>query len=148
EKATPIAFGVEDAAHLIAPRSVEVKTAMLQLDARGIRALGDEADLDFRFQIRVVLPVGVDLPVEHEARRRLPRQDAAPGTGAAIVAALVPAPAGARLDPRVPRLGRADLVDCQRPPRPHPFGEPPPRHLRWRLNVHHLTHAVRQVPFY
>src|SRR5262245_53571908 len=54
EKATPITFGVEDAAHLIATRSVEVKTTMLQFDARSVPAVGDEAHLDFRLQSRIV----------------------------------------------------------------------------------------------
>src|SRR5262249_48251770 len=147
EEATPVAFGVEDGAHFIATCSVKVKTAMLQLDARSVLAVGEEAHLDFRLQGRVVLPVGADLPVEHQARVRFPQEYAAPVTRASIVAALVPATADPRLDHRVHRLGPADLVGCQRPPRAHPLGEDAPRHLRRRLNVHNLPHPVRLVTF-
>jgi hypothetical protein len=48
---------------------------MFQLDTRGVLSLGDEAHLQFRLQIGVILPVGVDVPGEHKARRRLPRKD-------------------------------------------------------------------------
>src|SRR5262249_22916410 len=147
EEATPVAFGVEDGAHFIATCPVEVKTAMLQLDARSVLAVGDEAHLDFRLQSRVVLPVGADLPVEHQPRVRLPREYATPVTRASIATALIPAAANVRLDPRAHRLGLADFVGCQRPPGAHLLRDHPPRHLRWRLNVHDLPHAVHLVTF-
>ncbi len=84
---------------------------MLQLDARARLAIGDEAHLDLRLQIRIMLPIGADVPGEHQARWRLPREYAAPVAGASIVAALVPAAADARLDHCVHGVGFADLVN-------------------------------------
>src|SRR5262249_13104140 len=101
---------------------------MLELDVRRILALSDETHFDFRFQLRVILKVGVDVPGEDKARRRLPREHAAPVASAAIVTALVPAPPDPRLDDRVYGVGLADLVDGEGPPRAHLFGEHSPRH--------------------
>lgn len=55
EQATPAAFAVEDAAHLVATRPVAVQVTMLEIDARAVLTLFDEADLHLRLQIRVVL---------------------------------------------------------------------------------------------
>src|SRR4029453_9393317 len=114
EQATPAAFAIEDAAHLVAARAVANKMAMHKFDTRGIFALGDEAHLHFGLQIRVVLPIGVNLPREHQPRGRLPRKHATPVTRAPVVTALVPAPADARLDYRIHRLCLADLVGGER----------------------------------
>jgi hypothetical protein len=51
----------------------------------------------FSLQRRVVLPVGVDVPEEHEAGRLLPGQHASRYM-CAIVAAFVRSPTGTRLD--------------------------------------------------
>jgi hypothetical protein len=45
---------------------------MLQLDARSVFSFGDEADLDLGLKIRVIFPIGVDVPGKHEPGRRLP----------------------------------------------------------------------------
>src|SRR5215472_990935 len=74
---------------------------------------------------------------------RFPSEHAAPVARASIVAALVPAATDPRLDYRINRIGLADLVDRERPPSAHPFGEHPPCHRAWRLNVHGLPHTVR-----
>src|SRR5262245_54552319 len=58
EKPLPTHLRVEGAPHLVATCPVEVEAAMLELDARGVPALGDEADLHFGLEIRVVLPLG------------------------------------------------------------------------------------------
>jgi hypothetical protein len=60
EEAAPVAFSVKDAAHLVTTRPVKVETAMLEFDARSVLAVGDEAQLELRLQIRVVLPVRGD----------------------------------------------------------------------------------------
>src|SRR5216683_1102789 len=117
EEPAPVAFGFEDAPHLIATGAEAVELAMLQFNACRSAALGDEADLDFGLQVRVVLPVGGDVPGQHQPRRRLPGEHAAPLARAAVLAALVPAAADMRLHDRVDRIGLADLVDSQRPPR-------------------------------
>jgi len=72
EEAAPVAFSVKDATHLITTRPIKVETAMLEFDARSVLAVGDEAQLEFRLQIRVVLPVRGDLPVEHQTRVLVP----------------------------------------------------------------------------
>src|SRR5262245_56149304 len=89
---------------------------MLELDARPLLAVGDEAHLDFRLEIRVVLPIRADVPRQHEARRRLPGQYASPVARAAVVAPLVPAAADARLDHRVHGVGLDDFVGRERQP--------------------------------
>jgi hypothetical protein len=48
QEAAPVAFRVKDATHLITTRPVKVETAMLELDARSVLAVGDEAQLEFR----------------------------------------------------------------------------------------------------
>src|SRR5262245_59730266 len=60
EEATPVARLVEDLSHLVAACPVAVEPPMLELDTRLVCALGDEAHLDFRLQVRVVLPIGGD----------------------------------------------------------------------------------------
>src|SRR5262249_55475005 len=72
QETTPIALGVEDGAHFIAPCPVEVEAAMFKLDARSILAVGDEPHLDFSLRTRVVLEVRGELPVKHQARVRSP----------------------------------------------------------------------------
>src|SRR6516225_4455814 len=48
EEAAPVAFGVKDATHLITTRPVKVETAVLELNARSVLAVRDEAQLEFR----------------------------------------------------------------------------------------------------
>jgi hypothetical protein len=60
EETLPTHLRVEDAAHLVATRPVEIEATMLKLDARSVLALGDETHLNLRLEIRVVLPVGGD----------------------------------------------------------------------------------------
>src|SRR4051812_18607568 len=116
---------------------------MLELDARPARALCNEADLDFRFKLRIVLPVGGDVPREHEPRRRFPNEDRAPLAGASVLAALVPATTDAGLDDGIDRIDLADLVGSERPPGAHLSCEHAPRHLRGRLHIHLFLDAVR-----
>src|SRR5215831_21261670 len=96
---------------------------MLELDARAVLSLGDEAYLDFRDQPRIELPVCTDVPRKHETRVRLPGKYAPPVTRAAIVTPLIPTAPYAGLDHGVHRVGLADLVNGQRPPSAHLLGE-------------------------
>lgn len=66
EETSPIAFGVKDAAHLIAARTIAVETPMLELYARGVLPVSNEAHFDFCIQRRVGLPIGVDIPRKDE----------------------------------------------------------------------------------
>src|ERR1700730_1723962 len=142
EETTPTAFCLKDAPHLITTRPVTVKMTMLQLNTGTVLALRDEAHLDFSLDSWVWLPVGADVPGEHQARRRFPREHDAPVTRASIVTALIPAAPDTRLDHRVHRLGLADLVIGQRPPSAHLLREHSPCHSRGRLNAHDLSHAI------
>src|SRR6516165_10857426 len=108
EETTPVAFGVKDAAHLITTCPVTVKETMFQLNARTVLAHWDEAHLNFRLESGVWLPVGTDVPGEHQARGRFPREHHAPITRASVVTALVPATADVRLNHRVHGVGLAD----------------------------------------
>src|SRR5262249_62347812 len=108
EEAAPVAFSVKDATHLITTRPVKVETAMLELDARSVLAVGDESQLEIRLQTWVVLPVRGDLPLEPQTRGRFPQGAAAPVTRASIVTTLVPAPPNPRVDPRHPRVHRSN----------------------------------------
>src|SRR5689334_2664234 len=45
EEPAPVPFGVEDAPHLVAPGPEAVEAAVLELDARAVFTLGDEAHL-------------------------------------------------------------------------------------------------------
>src|SRR5215470_7251668 len=112
--------------------------AMLQFDTRAVFALGDETHLHFRLEIRVVLPVGTDLPGEHEPGGRFPREHAAPVAGAPVFTTLIPAATYVWLDHRVHRRGLPDLVRGQRPPGAYLLGEHPPSYRWGRLHAHDL----------
>src|SRR5262249_9461203 len=113
-----------------------------KLDAGPGGSFGDEVDLDFRLQSRVVLPVGGDVPGEHKARMRLPGEHATPVACASIVSALVPAATDARLHDRVDSIRLPDLVHGQWPPASHLLGEDLPGDALWRLHLDHLADAV------
>src|ERR1700760_461596 len=69
---------VDVAAHLCSRLGAQLlELAVLELDPRRIRALGDEAHLDFGPHRGIGLPLAVDVPRHHEALRRLPNNDPA-----------------------------------------------------------------------
>src|SRR6185503_13616511 len=142
EDPAPVAFGVEDTAHLVAARAVAIEAPVLELDPRAVLAFGNEAKLDLGAEVRIVLPVGGDVPAQYQPRVRLPRQHAPPIACASVFAALVPPPPDARLDHRVHRLRLSDLVVREWPPRAHLLGEYPPRDCGRCLDAHDLPHAV------
>src|SRR5215475_4622300 len=115
---------------------------MLQLNACTVLAFRDEANLDFGLECWVGLPVGADVPREHQARGRLPQEYDAPVTRASVITALVPAAPDPRLDHCVRCVGLADLVVGQRPPTTHLLGEHSPCHRLGRLNAHDFPHAI------
>src|SRR5262245_58874640 len=115
---------------------------MFELDARAGVSFGDEANLDFRIQARVVLPVGANIPGEHKSCMRLPRKHATPVTCASVIAALVPAATDARLHDGVDRIGLPDLVHGQWPPGSHLFGEDLPGDALRRRYADDLSHGV------
>src|ERR1700730_15459111 len=117
QEAAPVACAVEDGAHLIATCPVSIQAPMFQLNACTVLAVRDEAHLDFRFQRCVILPVGDDIPREHQTRVRCPREYAAPLTRASIVPALIPAAPDTWLDQSIHGIRVADFVGCQRPSR-------------------------------
>ena len=69
--------------------------------------LGD-GDFDFGFEVGIELPVGTDLPQQHDMPWRLPYRDPAPRAFAAVDAAFEPPAPGAGFDDDLCNLGRAD----------------------------------------
>src|SRR5262245_57394315 len=122
EDAGPAAGGADALAHRLGLVAVILKAAMLELDPGQALALGDEADLNLGQEIGIELPLGTELPGEHEARRRLPDQHAAPVAFAAVLAALIPAAAGPRLHDGL-LLGRFGDGMAFRPPACEAGGE-------------------------
>src|SRR6516225_12134104 len=72
-----------------------------------------------------------------------PLEYAPPLAHASVIATFVPTAPDVRLDHRVNCIGLADLVVCQRPPRPHFFGEHAPGSLLAYLNIDSLFDTVR-----
>src|SRR5580700_11047219 len=68
QEPAPITFSVEDSTHLIATRSIAIQTTVLQFDVCTIATVGVEAELNLSLQGWVILPVGVDVPREDQAR--------------------------------------------------------------------------------
>ena len=83
---------------------------MLELHACATIPIGDEANLYFRLEGRVILPVGSNIPGEHKSRIRLPREHATPVARTSVIAALIPASTDARFDDGIYGVGLADLV--------------------------------------
>src|SRR6185437_2951149 len=67
---------VEDIAHRFGFVTVLLEAAVLELHARALTALGDEANFDLGAKIRVVTPLGVELPDQNKAVRLLPHENA------------------------------------------------------------------------
>src|SRR5689334_20669761 len=72
-------------------RAVPVEVAVLELDARALRRLGDEPDLDLAGVVGVgdELPVRADVPAEDDALVGLVGQDPRPPALAAVLADVV-----------------------------------------------------------
>src|SRR4029453_3452377 len=115
---------VEDGLHLPGLLAVCVEqAAVLELDPGAPLTLGDEPDLDLCVDLRVVAPVGADLPVEHDPVGWFVGEYPSPVALAAVDAPLEPASAGAQLDDRRLRLGAADRLGLERPPGADLLGE-------------------------
>src|SRR5262249_22634715 len=134
EAGIPALRRIEGGADGIGLIAETLEIAMLEFDARA-GAVGDELDFHLGLEARIVLPVAVDLPGEHDARRRLPRQHAAPLALGAVLAAFIPAAAGARFNDY--RLLQRSLVDRMfaRPPAAHAGGEDVERARGRRLDA-------------
>src|SRR4051812_23537347 len=89
-----------------------VEVAVLELDARALRGLGDEGDLDLARLRRVGLdpPLRADVPAEHDAARRLVDEHARPVAFAAVDAAVVDAPALPTLEHRLGDVDAEQVV--------------------------------------
>ena len=99
-----------------------LEVAMLELDQRGRVSHGDELHLDLAGLAEVgrELPIGLQSPGKNELVRRVPFEDAAPLTGAAILTDLEPSAARAGLDDDLDEGRGADVMG----------GGPPGRHVR------------------
>src|SRR5581483_11677700 len=76
--------------HALPAFAVTVEVTMLELDARALRRLGDEADLPLALPLRVALqlPAGTDVPAHQDARGRLEGEHARPSALAPVHAAV------------------------------------------------------------
>ena len=90
---TPVADGLPAGA-------VAVEVAVLELDPRPLRRLGDEPHLDLAglLEVGLDLPLRADVPAEHDPVRWLVGEHARPPAFAAVDAAVVDVPADARLE--------------------------------------------------
>src|SRR6185437_570065 len=130
----------------LAASAEALEAPVLELDRGCVSPVRNETQLDLGLQVGVVLPVGSDVPREHQPRVRLPREDAAPLTRAPILASFVPAPAHPGLEDSVHGCGLTDLVALQRPPCAHLLSEHAPGHRLRSPDPHHLAYAVGIEP--
>ena len=98
QQTAPAGRAVDPVVHLAGPVSVDLETAVDELDAGRLRAFGEELHLDLRGpgRVGVVLPVGVQVPREQHTRRGIPL-DTRPQSHSA--------PSGARSNQRPPARG-------------------------------------------
>src|SRR5262249_32264083 len=114
----------------------------LQLDARHALALGDEADFHFRLQRWIILPVGVDVPLQEQTGGRLPGQHAAPIARAPVLAALVPVASDARFNHGIHGVCLANLVVGKWPPASNLLGEASPSHVLRCVHANGFAHTI------
>src|SRR3954470_20682038 len=67
QQASPVPLGLKNRALFVATRSVPVEAPVFELDTGGVLAVRDELHLDLRLEVGVILPVGGDIPGEHES---------------------------------------------------------------------------------
>src|SRR5262245_62749026 len=89
---------IDSSANRLALVAETFEVAVLELDAGGIGAVRMEAHFHFSDHIGIKLEFAVQLPAEHHACGRIPHQHTAPLALGAVLAALEPAAANARLD--------------------------------------------------
>jgi hypothetical protein len=131
---------------------------VLQIHARRAVGLGIETDLDLARsgKVRLVPPLGGDLPGDHETPRRFPDEDLAPVALRAVGLLAVTAPACGTLENDPLHRCFSDVVGA-RPPvvdvlRPHaervldvcPYGDPLADRSDGR-GIHHRLHLL--LPF-
>src|SRR4051794_3803456 len=87
-------------AHPLPALAVAVEVAVLELDARAVGGLRDEAHFDLAASVGVGLrlPVRADVPAEHDAVRRLVSEDTSPSALAPVDATVVDVAADSRLE--------------------------------------------------
>jgi hypothetical protein len=90
EVEAPALVAVDSFADAFPAVAVAVEVAVLELDARAVRGLGDEAHLDFAGPVWVglELSVGADVPAEDDPVRRLVGEHTGPAALAAVDAAV------------------------------------------------------------
>src|SRR6185312_46483 len=99
-----------------------LEIAVLDVHASLAGGEGGKGNLDLRHQRGVELPVGTDLPGEHEALGWLPLKNLAPLAFRPVAAALVPASADPGLEHHISLRRRADRLR-PRPPATDAGGE-------------------------
>src|SRR5438094_3511855 len=124
QAAGPAAGRPDGVAHLLPALAVAIEVPVLELDARAVGRLADEAQLDLArlVEVGLELPLRADVPADDEAVRRLVGEHARPAALAAVDAAVVDVAALARLEDHVGELPLDDVV-VRRPPAAHVVGE-------------------------
>src|SRR4051794_30026412 len=82
EKRRPTAGRAHSLAHAVAALAVSIEVTVHEIDARLLLSHGGERDLHFTRlrEIRLELPLGSDLPCNHETMRWIPREHSSPRT--------------------------------------------------------------------
>src|SRR5882757_2847984 len=98
ENGAPAPGGIHGIARFGGLSAHPLQMAMLQFDSRRVGALGNEPHFDLGDEFGVELPLGVDLPRQHESLRWLPRNHVSRFARGAVFPDGVPTPADTRLD--------------------------------------------------
>src|SRR5438046_607908 len=116
----PAAGRADGIAHLLPAIAVAVQLAVFEVDARASVTFGREANLNLAgpLEVGLDLPLEVDVPAEHEQRRRLVCENTRPLALASVGSAVVDAAAGTRLDNHLCER-RVEDVMVRRPPARH-----------------------------
>jgi hypothetical protein len=105
---------------------------VLELDARPLRRLGEEAHLDLArlLEVGLELPLWADVPADHDPMRRLVGEHARPAALAPVHAPVLEVAADARLEHGLRDLDREQVVLGRLE-----VGEDRERPLEWRVGA-------------
>src|SRR5438105_14206920 len=107
---------------------------MFELDACPLVRLRDKSALGLGGKVRIVLPIGADVPAQNQATRRLPVKHSAPVALAAVIAAREPPPSDPSLQHSGEILPRTDVMASRPPGVLPPFREHGEDMSDWRVD--------------
>src|SRR5262249_43495341 len=108
----PAPIAADGVAHRFPPLTMTVEITVLELDARAVGVLGDEANFDLAgvLGIGLDLPPRADVPTDHHSMGRFVREHARPPTHAPIHAAVIDMAADPRLEHRLGDIDAEQVV--------------------------------------